>query len=106
LESSSLLEETRSWKVLVSSSAEKRAKVAALIIAIFGASDVGVEISILGGTKDSVVVGVQNEILLNAQSINGLYQVSQLCPRTAEQLESNGVMKKVMECVSLVGNQS
>jgi len=32
--------------------------------------------------------------------------VNQLCPRTAEQLESSGVMKKVMECISLVRNQS
>ena len=56
----------------MSSSLERRAKVAASIIEIFGVSDVGVEISISGGTKESVVVGVWNEILLNAQSINGL----------------------------------
>jgi len=72
LESLSLLDETRSWKVSVSSSLERQAKVAASIIVIFRASEVGVEISISGGTKESVVVGVQNDILLNAQSINGL----------------------------------
>ena len=35
--------------------------------------------------------GVLNSILLNTQSINGLYWVSQLCPRTILQLESNRV---------------
>ena len=35
--------------------------------------------------------GVLNSILLNTQSINRLYWVSQLCPRTILQLESNGV---------------
>ena len=90
----------------MSSSVERQAKVAALIIEIFRALKVGVEISILGGTKESVIVVVWNEILLNAQSINRLQQVSQLCPRTAEQLESNGVTKKVIECISLVRNQS
>ena len=44
------------------------------------------------GTLDSVSFGGRNEMLLDTQSINGLYRVSQLCPRTAEQLTSNGVM--------------
>ena len=35
--------------------------------------------------------GVLNSILPNTQSINGLNQVSQLCPRTILQSESNGV---------------
>jgi hypothetical protein len=34
---------------------------------------------------------VQNVILLDTQSINGLWQVSQLCPRTMEQDPSNEV---------------
>ena len=42
--------------------------------------------------------GVLNSILLNTQSINGLYQVSQLCPRTILQSESSGV-------TSLEGNR-
>jgi hypothetical protein len=39
--------------------------------------------------------GVQNVTLPNTQLINRLKRVSQLCPRTAEQLESNCVTKKV-----------
>ena len=35
--------------------------------------------------------GEQKEILLIAQSINGLLWVSQLCPRTREQELSSGV---------------
>ena len=35
--------------------------------------------------------GVLNSILLNTQSINRLYWVSQLCPRMILQSESNGV---------------
>ena len=35
--------------------------------------------------------GVLNSILPNTQSINGLKQVSQLCPRTIRHSESNGV---------------
>ena len=35
--------------------------------------------------------GVLNSILPNTQSINGLKQVSQLCPRTILHSESNGV---------------
>ena len=35
--------------------------------------------------------GVLNSILPNTQSINGLKQVSQLCPRMILHLESNGV---------------
>ena len=84
------------------SNVDRQVNAAALIIAIFGVLEVGVEISISGGTKESVAEGVWNEILLNSQSINGLSQVNQLCPRTAEQLESNRVTKKVMECVSLI----
>ena len=35
--------------------------------------------------------GERNEILFVTQSINGLWRVSQLCPRTREQEPSNGV---------------
>jgi len=56
----------------VSSNAERQTKVAASIIETFRVLEVGVEISISGGTKESLVVGVWNEILLNSQSFNGL----------------------------------
>ena len=39
-----------------------------------------------------VCLEVQNEILLFTQSINRLWQVSQFCPRTMEQVPSNEVM--------------
>ena len=45
-----------------------------------------------GDIKVSVYDGEQNVILPNTQSINGLKQVSQLCPSTTAQLEFNGVM--------------
>jgi hypothetical protein len=35
--------------------------------------------------------GERNDMRPNAQSINKLYRVSQLCPRTTEQLVSSGV---------------
>jgi hypothetical protein len=48
-----------------------------------------------GAGVDKTVVsdaaGVWNVILPNTQLINGLKRVSQLCPRTTEQLESNCV---------------
>ena len=37
-------------------------------------------------------LGEWNEILLETQSINGLWQVSQLCPRMRKQEPSNRVM--------------
>ena len=50
--------------------------------------------------------GILNSILLNAQSINGLYQVSQLCPRTILQSESSRVTlpegNQIGELVALV----
>jgi hypothetical protein len=42
-------------------------------------------------TVDLTAIGVWNVILPKTQSINGLFLVSQLCPRTMEQLESNCV---------------
>ena len=48
--------------------------------------------------------GVLNLILLNAQSINRLYQVSQLCPRMILQLESSRVTKNVIGVMLLEGN--
>ena len=56
----------------------------------FGVPEAGVTSS--GDAKDSVSFGGWNEMLPNTQSINGLYRVSQPCPKTAEQLTSNGVM--------------
>jgi hypothetical protein len=47
-----------------------------------------------GGALGGVGLGcmeVRNVILLDTQSINGLWQVSQLCPRTMEQDPSNEV---------------
>jgi hypothetical protein len=38
--------------------------------------------------------GEWNNMQPKAQSINGLYQVSQLCPRTMEQLVLSGVTQK------------
>ena len=45
--------------------------------------------------------GVLNSILPNTQSINRLNQVSQLCPRTILQSESNGVTYNVIGVTSL-----
>jgi hypothetical protein len=38
-----------------------------------------------------ITAGIQNVILPTAQSINGLYRESQLCPRMTEQFVSNCV---------------
>ena len=52
---------------------------------------------VLGGCRDvhggvgMSCLGEQNEILLDTQSINGLWWVSQLCPRMRKQEPSNGV---------------
>ena len=53
--------------------------------------EIGAEATASGDVKESVCNGEQNVILPNTQSINGLKQVSQLCPNTVVQLESNGV---------------
>ena len=58
-------------------------------VAEFGVPEAGVTSA--GGAKDSVSFGGQNEMLPSTQSINGLWRVSQLCPKTAEQLTSNRV---------------
>jgi hypothetical protein len=42
-------------------------------------------------TVELITAGVRNMILPTAQSINGLYWESQLCPRTTKQLVSNCV---------------
>ena len=47
--------------------------------------------TVSGDVKESVCNREWNVILPNTQSINGLKRVSQLCPSTAAQLESNGV---------------
>ena len=54
--------------------------------------EIGARATVSGDVKESVCNGEQNVILPNTQSINGLKQVSQLCPNTAAQLESNGVI--------------
>ena len=54
--------------------------------------EIGAEATVSGDVKESVCNGEQNVILPNTQSINGLKRVSQLCPSTVAQLESNGVI--------------
>ena len=76
-------------------------KAAALMKETFGATsgvrgdgvleEIGVEATVSGDVKESVCNGERNMILPNTQSINRLKWVSQLCPNTAAQLESNGV---------------
>ena len=46
--------------------------------------------------------GEWNKILLEIQSINGLWQVSQLCPRTREQDQFSGVTYNVIGVMSPV----
>ena len=53
--------------------------------------EIGAGATVSGDVKESVCDGERNMILPNTQSINGLKRVSQLCPNTAAQLESNGV---------------
>ena len=53
--------------------------------------EIGARAIVSGDIKESVCNGERNMILPNTQSINGLKWVSQLCPSTAAQLESNGV---------------
>ena len=48
--------------------------------------------TVSGDVKESVCNREWNMILPNTQSINGLKQVSQLCPNTVAQLESNRVI--------------
>ena len=58
----------------------------------------------LGGTKVGHL-GEQNKILHETQSINGLWRVSQLCPRTREQDPSSGVTYNVVGVMSPVQKQ-
>ena len=46
--------------------------------------------------------GEQNKILLKTQSINGVWRVSQLCPRTREQDPSSGATYNVVGVMSPV----
>ena len=61
----------------------------------------GAEVNI--GVRIESLCWGQKVILPNTQSIIGLWQVSQLYPRTMEQAESSGVMKKSCSKVSPVG---
>ena len=74
-------------------------------VRVGGSDEIGACARVSGLARTLAGFGVQNMILLNTQSINGLYQVSQLCPKTALQLASNGVTKNVTECCSSVGKQ-
>ena len=68
-------------------------KAAALMKETFGATrgvrvdgvleEIGAGATVSGDVKESVCNGEWNVILPNTQSINGLKQVSQLCPSTA-----------------------
>ena len=76
-------------------------KAAALTKETFGATrgarvdgvsdEIGAGATVSGDIKESVCNREQNMILPNTQSINGLKEVSQLCPNTVAPLESNGV---------------
>ena len=76
-------------------------KAAALMRETFGATsgvggdgvleEIRAKATVSGDVKESVYNGEWNVILPNTQSINRLKQVSQLCPSTVAQLESNGV---------------
>ena len=61
----------------------------------------GSKVAVTARVRVDIVVGaesgiIQNVILPNTQSINGLLRVSQLCPRTTEQLGSKWETKKVI----------
>ena len=70
-----------------------------------GLDEIGANAIFSGLAKGLADFGVRNVILLNTQSINGLYRVSQLCPKTALQLASNGVTMNVTECCSPEGKR-
>ena len=53
--------------------------------------EIRAEATVSSDIKESVCNREWNVILPNTQSINGLKRVSQLCPSTAAQLESNKV---------------
>ena len=77
-------------------------KAAALTKETFGATsrvggdrvseEIGAGATVSGDVKESVCNRERNVILPNTQSINRLKWVSQLCPSTVAQLESNKVM--------------
>ena len=56
-----------------------------------GSDEIGAGAIVSGDVKESVCNRKQNMILPSTQSINGLKWMSQLCPNTAAQLESNRV---------------
>ena len=62
-------------------------------VRVDGVSDeIRARATVSGDVKESICNGEWNVILPNTQSINRLKQVSQSCPSTVAQLESNGVM--------------
>jgi len=58
-------------------------------VSLGGVDTTVVEMELKGARLDCTVV--RNLRLLNAQSINGLWRASQLCPKTMAQEPSNGV---------------
>ena len=104
--------ETNNRKVCASSNFEIQAEAAVLTKAMQGATsgvrgsdEIGANAVVSGLAKELADFGVRNMILLNTQSINGLYWVSQLCPKTALQLASNRVTKNVTKCCSPEGKR-
>src|SRR3979490_3280833 len=95
--------ERSSQNICKPSSLQAHTKSAALTRAICGASNFGGD-PILGngavtgvgwtkafGVLPDIIEVVWNVILPSTQSINGLYRVSQLCPRTTKTEESNNI---------------
>src|SRR3979490_3339456 len=104
-----LVAERSSQNICKPSSLQVRAKAAALTRVICGASNFGGDpflgsgavtgVSWAGafGTSPDIVEVVRNVILPSTQSINGLYRVSQLCPRTTKMEESKHITYNSME---------
>ena len=63
-----------------------------MVVRVDGVSEeIRAKATFSGDVKESVCNGEWNVILPSTQSINGLKWVSQLCPSTVAQLESNRV---------------
>src|SRR6266581_6810354 len=69
-----------------------------------GGAESGRSLAELGGAGLDCSI-VRNSILPITQSIDGLYQVSQLCPRTIVQEPSNGVTKNFIGVTSPFANR-
>src|ERR1700721_517380 len=109
------MSEARSVRVWEPSSFDALTKASAGIFETWGfvgGAVVGVGGSGIGGATEGGGVdlggdeiGVRKVILLVTQSINGLCRVSQLYPKTVDQVGSSGVTKNSTVRVSPVGNR-